>query len=421
MKENNNNEILSQENNNKKMKKKWWFIIGIPLLILIGTYGYMIATTMQDNAKDFSEIMDQIEETNSGRVIDYLDIEEIYNSSTQEVHDGLIETELNRDPYNESTIEGMYINWFSTGAPEVDTLSYLYNGTNLWAFAAGWSLRHPDDERIESEQDYYFNVYVNASTALDNYGKDIILSDEELASYASKAVAIAKEDSSPVQYYIEDLILNLAGTEPTLSSVFYLMEANLISANRIADYLGINYGSTDYTVNFDTSYTIEEEKDVIYSVTDAFELVNETTGVLHYQWSGAITFYAMLDGMNYDATIYTGNNTPDSGQDELYLIYHYKDISNHFLAEYGIMAGNLDLDIPMTYSHAKPAFTWCISPQIEEIATAYYDIVEPSVYLGTFTSRADAYEETVEALDGTYTLEEVVSAIQTYEYWALIE
>ena len=77
--------------------------------------------------------------------------------------------------------------------------------------------------------------------------------------------------------------------------------------------------------------------------------------------------------------------------------------------------------LPADYSKYKPAFTWCISPKIEEIAGVYYDLVEPDVYEGVYTCREDYYAKTVEKLKNKYTYEEVVSAIQTYEYWALID
>jgi len=48
-----------------------------------------------------------------------------------------------------------------------------------------------------------------------------------------------------------------------------------------------------------------------------------------------------------------------------------------------------------------------------------YDIVEPAVYAGKYTNFADAYKSTYDALEGKYTLEEIESAVMTYEFWAL--
>lgn len=395
-------------------------------LAVIGTVGYIglrLYNDFRGQSDNIEDIISTVDKDENNRKIDYYDLEYIEEQTDRDLY----KSELEREPYkNESLGGGQIIITSGNKNEHLKTVSGLYQKGFLWYLNGGASLRHPEDELIEPDQVDSFNVFVNQTKALDEKGKDIILSDEEVEDYAKKAESIAEEMHAPMYYYVGELIRNLKGKNPTLSSVYYLLEANRISAAHLVENESLNYTSTDYRANLDTSYNGEsQEKSLVEFVTHNIELVNKKTALVHYTIDNSMTKYSLEDWANTIKTIFYGDNKKSEDEDVIMVMAHYKDISNFFLAEYIIQTGNLDVSdddiLPSSYSFYKPAFTWCISPKIEEIATVYYDIVEPLVYEGKYTTRDDMYQKTTEKLDGKYTYDEVVSAIQTYEYWALIK
>lgn len=412
------------EQNEKKSKKELWTPRILTLLIFL-VLAYISYPYIKNNfsTRTSEDVFQKTEKNESGRKIDYYDLEYIEDNRDKTSR----HNELEREPYKtDSLLGGQIVITSDRDNEDLKTISGLYQDDFLWYTNAGVSLRHPEDELVDPDQTNSFNSFVNESVALDEKGKDIILTDEEVENYAQRAENMAKDMQSPMYYYIGDLVRNLKGKNPTLSSVYYLLEANRISSTQLVEHEGLNFSYNDYTANLDTSYKGEsQEKSLVENVTHNIELVNKKTALIHFTINGSMTKYGLEDLTNSKPNILYGDNKKSEDEDVIMLALHYKDVSNFFLTEYIIMTGNLDVSddniLPSSYSYYKPAFTWCISPKIEEIATVYYDIVEPLVYKGKYTTRDDMYQKTTEKLDGKYTYDEVVSAIQTYEYWALIK
>ncbi|MCR0376237.1 hypothetical protein MKA27_20830 [[Clostridium] innocuum] len=350
-----------------------------------------------------------------GRVIDKIDtgnlkalIEEMYN-------DGRADSELKKEPYKNSVVDGM--NVYETGSTGIKNYAELYTNGKYSAGLSGLTLRHPDDEKVDPNQIDSFNSFSSALFALDRV-ENKKLSDKEVETWAENAEAMALKQHSPAYFYIKDLILNLKGKNPTMASVNYLMIANRIKPDMLTEEL--SYNITDNSKYLDTSYKDKEkEKSLVKSWDTDFEYVNKNNAIIHGYVDGSLTQYAIVD-------IVIGNNgyykaSSSDVKDHYVKIFHYKDISNLMLAEYAIIPGNNDFASSNIssgmYSNYKPAFTWNISPKIEKICSQYYDIVEPMVYKGTFTSRKDVINNMVKKYK--YSYDEVMTAVLTYEYWAL--
>ncbi|PWJ09714.1 hypothetical protein [[Clostridium] innocuum] len=350
-----------------------------------------------------------------GRVIDKIDtgnlkalIEEMYN-------DGRADSELKKEPYKNSVVDGM--NVYETGSTGIKNYAELYTNGKYSAGLSGLTLRHPDDEKVDPNQIDSFNSFSSALFALDRV-ENKKLSDKEVETWAENAEAMALKQHSPAYFYIKDLILNLKGKNPTMASVNYLMIANRIKPDMLTEEL--SYNITDNSKYLDTSYKDKEkEKSLVKSWDTDFEYVNKNNAIIHGYVDGSLTQYAIVD-------IVIGNNgyykaSSSDVKDHYVKIFHYKDISNLMLAEYAIIPGNNDAQalgiLSGMYSAYKPAFTWSISPKTEKICSQYYDIVEPMVYRGTFTSRKDIINQMVKKYK--YSFDEVMTAVMTYEFWAL--
>lgn len=416
-----NKEVKKTEK--KQSNKLFNIFLALAVIGTVGYSGWRLYNDFKDKSDNIEDIMSTVDKDEHNRKIDYYDLDDIEENTDR----SLYHTELEREPYKNGSLEGgQMIITSGNDNDYLNTVSGLYRKGFLWYSNAGASLRHPEDELVDPNQTSAFNLFVNETKALDEAGKDKVLSDEEVEAYAKRAENIANEMQAPMYYYIGDLVRSLKGKNPTLSSVYYLLEANRISSINLIESENLNFSSVDYSANLDTSYNGEaQEKSLVEWVTHNIELVNQKTALVHYTINGSMTKYGLEDWVNCIGDIFYGDNKKSKNEDVIMVMAHYKDISNFFLAEYIIKTGNLDVSnddiLPSSYSYYKPAFTWCISPKIEEIATIYYDIVEPLVYEGKYTTRDDMYQKTTEKLDGKYMYDEVVSAIQTYEYWALIK
>ena len=356
-----------------------------------------------------------------GRVIDYISKRQI-DSSIAATKMRLGDSELEKAPYKNSVVPGARLDVYvdgqaiGSGASGVE-LKDIYSSKDF-LFYVGLSARHPEDEEINPNQTEDFNDFTSAMMAMDKMTNKK-LTDEELESEAKHAKKLAEDINSPAQFYIYDVIMTLKGKNPTQASVRYLMYANRILPGQIVDDY---YNVTDNTKWFDTSYSSKKEISQIVDYVYAMERPrnDEYLGIAHTYVDGAFTTYGQADWM-INTDFYPGTNTLQEGQSTIVEMYHYKDISNMMIAEYGIKGGNLDTKAlgskEALYSQYKPSYTWGISPEMEEICSAYYDIVEPEVYKGTFKNRDDAYKKTAKKTGKSY--DEVKTAVMTYEYWAL--
>ena len=327
--------------------------------------------------------------------------------------------EINGGPYSQKGIGGgtsVYV----SGPSSVGIKDLIENGKAASSFN-GWSLRTIEDEVVSGNESYNFNQYVSYRKCLDNIG-DTKLTKEEVNSYAEKLKSLAQSEEHPSWLYIDELVNNLEDKEPTKASIIYLALANGLSNEGVANVFEINLGNiNDYLSLLDRSYKIEQEQGLTVTYTGNLEIVDEDTAIIHSNSESPYTYWAIIDATNFWSGYYP---TDKSLEDDIVIgIEHYKNVSNDFIAEYFIMSLNKnasDEGIKRSwFTKSKPCFTWCISPKIEEIASAYYDIVEPAVYAGTYTNFADSYQKTYDALEGKYTLEEIESAVTTYEFWAL--
>ena len=350
-----------------------------------------------------------------GRAIEKMPQKYIDEGINHLKEDGSVKDELNKEPYKKSVADGATI--IEMGGSGVETFEPLYNKKGEFGSgSSGVTLRHPDDEKVDPNQTDSFNSFSSALFALDRV-ENKKLSDKEVQTWAENAEAMALKQHSPAYFYIKDLILYLKGKNPTTASVYYLMIANRIKPEMLTEDL--SYNITDNTKYLDTSHKDEKkEKSVVFGWDTDFEFVNRHNAIFHQYIDGAMTYYSIVDMVLYYNRLY---KPASDAEDHFVKIVHYKDISNLMLAEYAIIPGNNDISSSNIssgmYSNYKPSFTWNISPKIEKICSQYYDIVEPMVYKGTFTSRKDVVNQMVKKYK--YSYDEVMTAVLTYEYWAL--
>ena len=410
------NDVDNKEKKGKKSDKA--IVVGLVVALLGGVayggykaYEYFKPFNIEDRIASVKKDAGE-----DGRVIEKLPQKYIDEGIDNLKKDGSVKNELNKEPYKNSVADGASISVM--GGSGVDKFEQLYNKKG--EFGSGLSsvsLRHPDDEKVDPNQIDSFNTFSSALFALDRL-ENKKLSDKEVQTWAENAEAMALKQHSPAYFYIKDLILNLKGKNPTTASVYYLMIANRIKPDMLTEEL--SYNITDNSKYLDTSYKDKEkEKSLVKSWDTDFEYVNKNNAIIHGYVDGSLTQYAIVD-------IVIGNNgyykaSSSDVKDHYVKIFHYKDISNLMLAEYAIIPGNNDFASSNIssgmYSNYKPAFTWNISPKIEKICSQYYDIVEPMVYKGTFTSRKDVINNMVKKYK--YSYDEVMTAVLTYEYWAL--
>ena len=408
------NDVDNKEKKGKKSDKA--IVVGLVVALLGGVayggykaYEYFKPFNIEDRIASVKKDAGE-----DGRVIEKMPQKYIDEGIDNLKKDGSVKNELNKEPYKNSVADGASISVM--GGSGVDKFEQLYNKKG--EFGSGLSsvsLRHPDDEKVDPNQIDSFNTFSSALFALDRL-ENKKLSDKEVQTWAENAEAMALKQHSPAYFYIKDLILNLKGKNPTTASVYYLMIANRIKPDMLTEDL--SYNITDNTKYLDTSHKDEKKKkSIVYSWDTDIEFLNKQNAVIHELVDGSLTHYAIVDKVNARGSRYRANNA----KDHFVTVIHYKDISNKMLAEYAITSGNNDAQASNIstglYSVYKPAFTWNISPKIEKICTQYYDIVEPMVYNGTFTSRKDVINQMVKKYK--YSFDEIMSAVLTYEYWAL--
>lgn len=354
-----------------------------------------------------------------GRLIDYVDNNKL-NSYIKETRKLREEGELAKGPYKNTIIPDGSIQYHNkVGDPNKTELKEIYADGVLDLFMADIVSRNPEDEEINPNQKQDFNEFVSAVNAMDDM-EIKKLNDEEVEQLAVYAETLASLDKNPVHFYIGDVIRSLKEKEPTTASIYYLMYANRIPLQKIVE--DENYFISDYSDLLDTSYVSKQEKSIIEYYSFAMERPNHDfdLGIAHYRVDGLLTTYGAAEMFRSNLS-YNGNNTCQEGESTIIGTFHYKDISNMLLSEYGIYKGNMNATTlgmnTASYSQYKPSFTWGISPEIEDICSTYYDIVEPQVYRGTFKKRQEAYEET--AKTKSISIDKVRSAVMTYEYWAL--
>ncbi|MCR0369783.1 hypothetical protein MKA33_11495 [[Clostridium] innocuum] len=409
------NDADNKEKKGKKSDKA--IVVGLVVALLGGVayggykaYEYFKPFNIEDRIASVKKDAGE-----DGRVIEKMPQKYIDEGQKDIRENGDAEKELNREPYKKTVADGASISVM--GGSGVDTFASLYNKKGEFGVVGSFvSLRHPDDEKVDLNQTDSFNSFSSALFALDR-AENKKLSDKEVQTWAENAEAMALKQHSPAYFYIKDLILNLKGKNPTTASVYYLMIANRIKPDMLTEDL--SYNITDNIKYLDTSHKDKKkEKSVVYSWDTDFEFINNSSAVIHELVDGSLTHYAVVD------KVWSRNNlykpAPDA-EETFVKILHYKDISNLMLAEYAIVPGNNDFASSNIssgmYSACKPAFTWSISPKTEKICTQYYDIVEPMVYKGTFTSRKDVVNQMVKKYK--YSYDEVMTAVLTYEYWAL--
>ncbi|MEG0520157.1 MAG: hypothetical protein RR520_03185 [Erysipelotrichaceae bacterium] len=292
-------------------------------------------------------------------------------------------------------------------------------------YAGGHFLSHPEDENIDYDEDSKFNQFVSQRNMLDTLGSQK-LSDADLDVWSEKATTTLHELHHPATYYMKDLIQNLKGKNPTLASIYYLLIANRVDADTVlTTFVGSNYNVGDWSNYFDRSYQQDKTPKFIVDHVAIGEVINKNTVLVHDTFNGMIPDTSIMYVTNEQGNLFgKGATLADTKHVHALVASHYKDISNQFLAEYFIQTGNMQSKADKIASSVqsfgfKPVFAWGISPKIEEIASAYYDIVEPLVYKGQFTTMEDAFNQSVEALKNKYSLDEVKSAIYTYEFWAM--
>ena len=409
------NDVDNKEKKGKKSDKA--IVVGLVVALLGGVayggykaYKYFKPFNIEDRIASVKKDAGE-----DGRVIEKMPQKYIDEGINHLKKDGSVEYELNNKPYNTSVADGASISVM--GGSGIESFALLYNKKG--EFGSGTStvsLRHPDDEKIDSNQTDSFNSFSSALFALDRE-ENKKLSDKEVQIWAESAEAMALKQHSPAYFYIKDLILNLKGKNPTAASVYYLMIANRIKPDMLTEDL--SYNITDNTKYLDTSHKDKKkEKSVVFAWDTDFEFVNNHSAIFHNYVDGSMTHFGVVDLVWYYNNLY---KPASEAKDHFVKIIHYKNISNLMLAEYAIIPGNNDFSSSNIssgmYSNYKPAFTWNISPKTEKICSQYYDIVEPMVYKGTFTSRKDVINQMVKKYK--YSYDEVMTAVLTYEYWAL--
>ena len=409
------NDVDNKEKKGKKSDKA--IVVGLVVALLGGVayggykaYEYFKPFNIEDRIASVKKDAGE-----DGRVIEKLPQKYIDEGIDNLKKDGSVKNELNKEPYKNSVADGASISVM--GGSGVDKFEQLYNKKG--EFGSGLSsvsLRHPDDEKVDPNQIDSFNTFSSALFALDRL-ENKKLSDKEVQTWAENAEAMALKQHSPAYFYIKDLILNLKGKNPTTASVYYLMIANRIKPDMLTEEL--SYNITDNSKYLDTSYKDKKkEKSLVKSWDTDFEYINNKSAIIHEFVDGSLTQYAIADKVLSRNSLYKASS---EAEDHFVKVLHYKDISKMMIAEYAIIPGNNDAQASGIssgmYSAYKPAFTWCISPKIEKICSQYYDIVEPMVYNGTFTSRKDVINQMVKKYK--YSYDEVMTAVLTYEYWAL--
>ena len=422
----------------KKSKGRKWLIIFV-ILGLLGAGGYSLYNTMVSIEKQKVKLEPgkenapiAIEANDSGR---YMDTEfggegneEKRNASIQGTIERHKEKEHMKAPYKRyaepyiwPTSVEIEINGQKQSTETMELFNIYKDGTLLNKGHTGYSARVEQDELVNPNQTEDFNEFASYVEQFDLLNNKT-LTDDEVESWAKKAETITRDDKNPATVYIGALIRNLKGKNPTEASVRYLMYANRVYPDKVIGSKSTKIDVTDMSKYLDTSYSGDAEKDYTIHYTYKMERPknDEYLGIVHNYVDGSYNTYQVYDAFASDNS-YSGKNTRKEGQSSILTVYHYKDISNFMIAEYGILANNLDWDAMgldrASYSRYKPSYTWQISPKIEEICSVYYDFVEPDVYLGKFTTRADYYDKTAKKLNKT--VEEVKSAVLTYEYWAL--
>ncbi|MEG2837631.1 MAG: hypothetical protein RR863_06075, partial [Erysipelotrichaceae bacterium] len=158
-----------------------------------------------------------------------------------------------------------------------------------------------------------------------------------------------------------------------------------------------NYNAGDWSNYFDRSYQQDKTPKYIIKHNTSGEAINKNSFLVHINVNGMIPDAAIMEGVNDANEMFAqGATLADTKHVHALVAGHYKDISNQFLAEYFIQTGNMKSNDDKIASSVqsfgfKPVYAWGISPKIEEIASAYYDIVEPLVYKGQFTTMEDAF------------------------------
>ncbi|MEG2411105.1 MAG: hypothetical protein RSA96_09240 [Erysipelotrichaceae bacterium] len=313
----------------------------------------------------------------------------------------------------------------SGGGNKYNKMSDFVKKNQFIYYAGGHFLSHPEDENIDYDEDSKFNQFVSQRNMLDTLGSQK-LSDADLDVWSEKVTTTLHELHHPATYYMKDLIRNLKGKNPTLASIYYLLIANRVDTDTVlTTFAGSNYNVEDWSNYFDRSYQQDKTPKFIIKHTATGEAINKNTILIHSNVNGMITDAAIMEGVNDASGLFAqGATLADTKHVHALVASHYKDISNNLLVEYFIQTGNMQSEADKIASSVqsfgfKPVFAWGISPKIEEIASAYYDIVEPLVYKGQFTTMEDAFNQSVEALKNKYSLDEVKSAIYTYEFWAM--
>jgi len=403
-----NNEEVKKEGK-KKSGKLSTIIVTLMVVAAAGLLGYKVWNMVRP--------LDSYISDKSDRNFIYAD-KEALKKSLYEASENT--DEIDKAPYSSMGIGGgtsVYV----MGNSSIGIKDFIKDGKTTQMYN-GWSLRTIEDEVVSSNEEYNFNQYVSYRKLIDNISNEK-LSKEQVNEYANSLKLLAEKEQHPAWLYIDKLINNLEEKNPTKSSLIYLALANGLSNEGIANLFGINLsGINNYSYLLDRSYKTEQERSLVYSYDGNLELVNNDIAITHSNTNGAHTYWGIADSV----ATYSGKYPTDKSleKDIIIAIKHYKEVSNDFIAEFSIMTLNKNLADTdgikrFFYTKTKPSFTWCISPKIEEIASAYYDIVEPAVYAGKYTNFEDAYKSTYDALEGKYTLEEIESAVMTYEFWAL--
>ncbi|MEG2410774.1 MAG: hypothetical protein RSA96_07555, partial [Erysipelotrichaceae bacterium] len=313
----------------------------------------------------------------------------------------------------------------SSGGNKYNKMSDFVKKNQFIYYVGGSLLSHPEDENIDYDEDSKFNQFVSQRNMLDTLGSQK-LSDADLDVWSEKVTTTLHELHHPATYYMKDLIQNLKGKNPTLASIYYLLIANRVDADTVlTTFAGSNYNVEDWGNYFDRSYQQDKTPRYIIKHNTAGEAINKNAFLVHINVDGMIPDAAIMEGVNDANEMFAqGATLADTKHVHALVAGHYKDISNNLLAEYFIQTGNMQSKADKIASSVqsfgfKPVFAWGISPKIEEIASAYYDIVEPLVYKGQFTTMEDAFNQSAKALKNKYSLDEVKSAIYTYEFWAM--
>ncbi|MEG2995661.1 MAG: hypothetical protein RR802_09610 [Erysipelotrichaceae bacterium] len=354
----------------------------------------------------------------------------MFYTSDKEIEDGneVIQAAMKEEDVNISkTAQGMAGNvGMSMGdGNHFNKMSDFVKKNQFIYYIGGYYLSHPEDENVDYEEDYKFNQFVSQRNLLDTLGSQK-LSDADLDVWSEKVTTTLHEFHHPASYYMKDLIQNLKGKNPTLASIYYLLIANRVDTNTVlTTFAGNNYTVEDWSNYFDRSYQQDKTPKFIVDHVAIGEAINKNTVLVHDTFNGMIPDVSIMHAINEHGNQFgKGATLADTKHVHALVASHYKDISNQFLAEYFIQTGNMKSDDDKIASSVqsfgfKPVFSWGISPKIEEIASAYYDIVEPLVYKGQFTTMEDAFNQSIEALKNKYSLDEIKSAIYTYEFWAM--